>query len=685
MDQVLGLARLRPVLFVLEDAHWIDPTTWEFLEQLAPGIAAASVLILITYRRHESRPLASLSHRTSVTLNRLSRVQGKKIIQTAGGAAFSDAVMDQIVARADGVPLYVEELTRSVVDAGGEASAADIPETLQASLTARLDHLGDAKEIVQIGAVIGRDFGHGLLAAVADRAEPELADALDRMVRSELVFRRGAPPDATYTFKHALLQDAAYQLLLKPMRQDLHRQVAEQMESQFHEATQTQPELLAHHYVEAGLAEKSVPYWYKAGLRAIERSANLEAIVHLTRGRALLVELPASAERDLQELEFCLALGPAFMSTKGLAAAEAEEIYVHARKLSQSIDQAALSFQAAWGLWLVFQQRGQIDLAQTATEEVLLLAERQKKNVDYSLQAHHAAWTTQLFIGKFATSQSHIVEGEALYDIEKHRNHAFIYGGHDPGVCAKTTASETLCLLGYSEQAVKKAVEGVALAERLSHPFSLVMAHYFMGQVHQYRLEPAIVRTHAQVTFTMCESHGFESYKAQAAVLLGWATAAEGESETGIARIREGLAAWQATGTGMRRPYFLALLADALLLADQTEEGLNIIAEAEALIERTGETRWHAETVRLKGALMDRTGAATEDIEATYLRALEIARGQEARCLQLRAATSLGQLWHGRGKGSETRELLGPLYAWFTEGFETPDVMRARTLLNELP
>ncbi len=216
MDQVLGLARLRPVLFILEDAHWIDPTTHEFLEQLAPGIADAPVLMLITHRQGEARPLASLSHLTSVTLNRLSRAQGKKIIQAAGGAAFPDEVLDQIVARADGVPLYVEELTRSVAEAGGEASAADIPETLQASLTARLDRLGEAKEIVQIGAVIGRDFGHNLLVAVADRPEKELADALDRVVRSELVFRRGIPPDATYTFKHALVQDAAYQLLLKP-------------------------------------------------------------------------------------------------------------------------------------------------------------------------------------------------------------------------------------------------------------------------------------------------------------------------------------------------------------------------------------------------------------------------------------------------------------------------------------
>jgi len=683
MDQVLGLARLRPVLFVMEDVHWIDPSTREFLEQLAPDIADAPVLILITHRQGEARPLASLSHLTSVTLNRLSRAQGKKIIQSAGGAAFPDEVLDQIVARADGVPLYVEELTRSVAEAGGEASAADIPETLQASLTARLDRLGEAKEIVQIGAVIGRDFGHDLLVAVADRPEEELADALDRMVRSELVFRRGVPPDATYTFKHALVQDAAYQLLLKPMRQDLHRQVAELLESRFPEATQNQPEVLARHFIEAGLAERSVPYWYKAGQQAIERSANLEAIVHLTRGRALLTEQPASAERDVQELDFCLALGPALMSTKGLAAAEAEEVYLRARQLCQSVDQAALSFQAAWGLWLIYQQRGQIDLAQSATDEVLMLAERQRENVDYLLQAHHAAWTTQLFIGKIATSRTHTVEGDALYDIEKHRSHAFTYGGHDPGVCAKTTASEALCLLGYADQAVQNAVDGVALAEKLTHPFSLAMARYFVAQVHQYRLEADRVRSEAQATITMCESHGFESFRAQAAVLLGWATAAGGESESGISQIRAGLAAWQSTGTGMRRPYFLALLADALLRADRTEEGLKVIAECEDIIERSGETRWQAETVRLKAALMNRAGAAMEDIEATYQHAMEIARGQEARCLQLRAATSLCQLWHGRGKASESRELLGPLYAWFTEGFDTSDLRRARALLDK--
>jgi predicted ATPase len=536
--------------------------------------------------------------------------------------------------------------------------------------------------VAQLGAVLGREFDYEMLRSVASFDETTLQNGLDQLVADELLYRRGRPPRAKYRFKHALVQDAAYQSLLKRTRQDFHSKVAELLENRFPEATRSQPELLAHHFTEARLADKSIPYWYRAGQRAIERCANLEAIAHLTRGRSLLSEQPANAERDMQELEYCLALGPALMSTKGLASPEAEAVYVRARQICQSIDQAALSFQAVWGLWLVYQQRGQIDLAQSASDEVLSLAERQRENVDYLLQAHHAAWTTQLFVGNISASRTHIEEGGALYDIEKHRSHAFIYGGHDPGVCAKTTASEALCLLGYTEQAVQNAVDAVALAEKLSHPFSLAMARYFVAQVHQYRQEADIVHSEAKATVTMCESHGFESFRAQATVLLGWAIAVGGQGEPGIAQIREGLAAWQSTGTGMRRPYFLALLADALLRADQFEDGLKVIAEAEALIERSGETRWQAETMRLKGALMDRAGAAIGGIEDTYRRALEIAHGQEARLLELRAATSLGQLLHSQGKLSEARDLLEPIYASITEGFDTPDVKSARALLD---
>jgi predicted ATPase len=685
------------LLTMCEDLHWADPTTLEFLGLLLGQAPTVPILLVFTTRPNFQPSWPPRSHLTPITLARLEQPQTEVLItRLSSGKALPAQVVKHIVAKTDGVPLYVEELTKTILGSevlheesdryvlAGSLSTVTIPATLQDSLMARLDRFPAVREVVQLGAVLGREFAYEMLRALVEVEEPLLQDGLDRLVDGELLYQRGRPPRARYIFKHALVQDAAYQSLLKRTRQLYHQQVAQLLEERFPETVETQPELLAHHYAEAGLAEKSIPYWFKAGQRAIERSANLEAIEQLARGRALLAEQPASVERDMQELDMCLALGPALMSTKGLAAPEAEEVYVLARQLCQSVDRDDLSFQATWGLWLVYQQRGQIDLAQSATEEVLSLAEKQRENVDYLLQAHHAAWTTQLFVGNNSASRSHTMEGDALYDVEKHRSHAFTYGGHDPGVCAKTTASEALCLLGYADQAVQNAVDGVSLAERLTHPFSLAMARYFVAQVHQYRLEAEIVRSEAQATITMCDSHGFESFRAQATVLLGWATAAGGESESGISQIREGLAAWQSTGTGMRLPYFLALLADALLRVDQTEEGLNVIAECEDLIKRSGETRWQAETVRLKAALMDRAGAAIEDIEATYQRALGIARGQEARLLELRAATSLGQLWHGQGKASEARELLGPLCAWFTEGFDTPDVKRARALLNEL-
>ena len=684
LNQVLALAKLKPVLFVVEDMHWLDPTTRDFLDQLAHHVTEAPVLILATDRQQNSFSSAANSYVTSISLNRLSRAQSKEIIRISGGAGFSEDVVDQIVARADGVPLYVEELARSVSEAEGEAGTTEIPDTLHDSLMARLDRLDDAKEVAQIGAVIGRDFGHELLAAVASRPEKELTDALNAMVDAELVSRRGVSPDIVYTFKHALVQGVAYQSLLKRKRQALHRSVAETLESQFSISAQYQPELVAYHFTEAGLAEKSVPYWFKAGQEAIERSANLEAIAHLNTGLEILKRGPQSPERDVKELEFCLALGPALMSIKGLAAVEAEEMYLRARELCSSSGGAAQSFQAAWGLWLVYQQRGQIDLAQSATHEVLSLAEQQKENEDYLLQAHHAAWTTQLFVGNNLESQSHLIEGDALYDLEKHRNHAFTYGGHDPGVCAKTTASEALFLLGYPEQAAAKAKEGVTLAQKIAHPFSLAMAHYFMAQVYQYRLEIDTVSHQAQVAIDMCEEHGFESFHAQATVLSGWATAARGESDLGIETIQKGLEAWQATGTGMRRPYFLALLGDALYRANILAEGIEIVTEAEALIKKTGETRWHAETLRLKGALLERNGSAASEVEGAYRRALHIAEQQEAKSLQIRAAISLCRFWSKAGRQKEAHDLLAPLFNWFSEGFETPDLVDAKTLLAEL-
>ena len=682
--QVLALSKLRPVLFIVEDGHWLDPTTKDLLDQLALAISSFPVLMLITYRKNDNQSLANYPYLTSLTLNRLSRANGRQIIQEVGGEGLSGKIIDQIVSRADGVPLYVEEITRSVVEAEGKTNAANIPETLQDLLMERLDRLGEAKEVIQVGAVIGREFDYELLASVVDLPAGELSDILQLIVRSELVSQRGTSPSSSYIFKHALVQDTAYQSLLNRKRKILHEKVASTLEDQSQEATNIQPEVIAYHYSEAKLAEKSVPFWLKAGQQALERSANLEAIAHLTKGRRNLAKQEECAEKQMQDLEFCLSLGPALMSTKGLAAVEAEEIYLHARNLCQSVAKQDQSFHVTWGLWLIYQQRGEIDKAQSAANELLALADQHKENVACVLQAHHAAWTTKLFVGSNSESHKHTQIGNELYNIEKHGDHAFTYGGHDPGVCAKTTSSEALCLLGYCTQAVEIAMEGVSLAEKLSHPFSLAMARYFVAQVHQYRLEPKTVLTHAQEAIIMCESHGFESFRAQATVLFGWARAATGQSKSGIKQIREGLADLRTTGTGMRRPYFLSLLADALYRDDQLAEGLKIVGEAESLIESSGENRWQAETLRLKGVLMEKAGAKVLEIENIFQHALGIAKSQEARILQIRTAASLACHLSSQGRVAEARDLLDPIYAWFKEGFDTPDLIQAKALLNKL-
>ncbi len=679
------LSERRPVLFLFEDAHWVDPTSQELLEVAASQLDRTRVLLIVTYRPEWEVSVRPHEHVNFMQLSRLNKTEGAEIVRNIAGNYVPDDVIERIVSRTDGVPLFIEELTKSLVEGGLDIADADIPATLQASLLARIDRLGaEAKEVVQIGAVIGREFSLKLLAPVSGMPDTVIEEAMLKLAKSELIFPTGRSADVNYTFKHALIQDAAYQSLLKSTRQDFHRLVAELMENRFPETIETQPELLARHYGEAGMIEKSISYWYRAGQQAVERSADLEAVAHLSKGRALLIEQPESKERDALELDICLTLGPVLMSTKGLASPEAEVVYLRAMELCPSIGEPALSFQAAWGVWLVYHQRGEIDLAKTAAAEVLSLAEMQSENVDHMLQAHHAAWTTQIFVGNIATCQQHVAAGIELYDIEKHRHHAFYYGGHDPGVCGKTTSAEALCLLGFADQAVQQATDAMTLAEQLSHPFSEAMAHYFVAQVHQYRREADIVGQQAQTTIDMCEKFGFESFRTQGMVLLGWATAMSGEIEPGINLMREGLEAFKATGTGMRRPYFLALLADTLLHAEHINEGLEVIAEAEELIARSGETRWLAETHRLKGALMEGGAATAVQVEKQYQHAMQIARRQEAKWLELRVTVSLGRHWRGQGNIVGARQLLSPLYATFSEGFDTPDLMAAKSLLTEL-
>ena len=570
-----------------------------------------------------------------------------------------------------------EDGNRLVLD--GQLDTITIPATLHDSLMARLDRLQPIKEVAQIAACIGREFGHGLLVKISGLSEADLGKALDGLIEAGLIYRRGLPPAASYSFKHALVRDTAYESLLKERRKGVHTKIFESLRSE----VDVMPEILAFHAEAANLISTAADLRFEAGKAAIAKPAFDEAIAHLNKARSLLLRQPISPERNAKDLEICLTLGPALMATRGLAAREAEEIYQAARALSYSVCDDAQSFQAAWGLWLIFQQRGQIDLALNSTKEVMELAGRQEENIDYALQAYHAAWTTDLFVGNISKSFEQAVKGENLYDIKNHRGHAFSYGGHDPGVCAKTTKSEALCLLGHVEQAVLSADEAIEIAKRINHPFSLAMALYFMAQVHQYRREPELVQKHALLAIELCEEHGFESFRAQSAVLFGWATSSLGKSALGIMKIREGLAAWQSTGTGMRRPYFLGLLADSLLTAGKIEQGLEVIAEAENLIKQTRETRWLAETLRLKGVLMDNLGSSADEVLAVFNQALEIAEQQEARLLGLRVASSCGAFLHKNGKTTNARRMISQHCEWFDDKDNVPDLAEAKALLAE--
>ncbi len=549
---------------------------------------------------------------------------------------------------------------------------------------ARLDRLPSIREVAQLGAVLGREFAYEMVQAIGSIEETTLQEGLVELVDAELIYQRGRPPRAKYIFKHALIQDAAYQSLLKRTRQYYHRRVAELIEARFPETVQAQPDLVAHHYTEAGLAEKAADYRQRAGKRAIERSANLEAIAHLNKGLDLVKSLPETPDRARQELSLHITRGPALMATKGYSAPEVEQAYLRARELCREVKEPTQVFTVTWGLWLYYQQAGQLETAQGLADEVLALAAGQDDPA-FQLQAHHAAWSTLYRLGELSACRDHTEQGIPLYDIDEHRSHAFLYGGHDPGVCGRCHGAFALWSLGYADQALGKAQDAVALAEELSHPFSLTLAQLYLALIHQFRQEADLAQERAEASIALSAEQGFAQIAAQGAIMRGWAVAARRQTEMGIAEMRDGLMSSHYMGAGARRSYFLALLAEAYGHTDQAEEGLSVLAESLDLVQKTGERTWEAEVHRLKGELLlVQSAKNTAEAETCFSRAMEVARRQRAKSPEVRAATSLARLWWEQGKTDEARELLAPVYGWFTEGFETSDLMEAKALLDKL-
>jgi class 3 adenylate cyclase/predicted ATPase len=693
---LLADAAQQPVLAIWEDLHWADPSTLELLALLLGQVPTARLLLVLTCRPEFQPPWPLRSSMTQLTLTRLTHQQIEEmVLRVTGGKPVPAEVLRQIVEKTDGIPLFVEELVKTILESGLVREEAEryvlsgpllplaIPTTLQDALMARLDRVAPVKAVAQLGAVLGREFAYEVLQAVALQDEATLQHGLAQLVDAELLYQRGTPPQAIYVFKHALIQDAAYQSLLKSTRQQYHQRIAQVLAERFPNTAETQPELLAHHYTAAGLTAQAIPYWQRAGQHASARSAHLEAVSHFTTAIELLTTLPETSERLQHALTLHIALGAALQSAKGHTAPEAEHVYTQARALCQQVGETPELVPVLYGLWQFYHARAQFSIACEFGDTLLRLAQ-QAHDAALALLAHSALGSTWLQRGALPVARQHLEDGIARDTPAQPRTAVFRLG-RDPGIACRYCAAVTLWLLGYPEQALIRVHDALALAHELSHPSSLAVARCYAAFVYQFRRDVSAVHEHAEAAVALATEQGFPHWAAMGTVLWGWALAMQGQREEGIAQIGQGIAAFRATGAALFVSYFCTVLADVSAHLGHTEDGLQALAEAHTLIEQHEERYVEAEVSRLRGVLLLRQpGTPQDEAEACFQQALAIARRQEAKALELRAAMSLARLWQHQDKRDAARALLAPIYGWFAEGFDTADVQEAKALLEEL-
>jgi class 3 adenylate cyclase/predicted ATPase len=693
LQQLDRLTRREPVLVLFEDVHWIDPTSRDLLGQIVEQAPRLRMLLVVTARPEFRAPWSSAAQVTVLAPSRLGAREGRALADhIAGGKRLPDEIVAQIVDRTDGVPLFVEELTKTVLESGllreqnglfvadGALSSLAVPTSLHGSLMARLDRLGPAKQIAQFGAAIGRQFSHELVAAVAQLPEVQLGEALDQLVGSELVFQRGLPPHADYVFKHALVQDAAYSTLLRSRRQELHARIAAALER----GQGIAPEMLAHHFGEAGEAEKAAHNWLEAGRRALRRSANTEAIAHLTKGIGALTGIPKSEATDRSELQMQLFLGPALSATRGWSAPEAERAYRRAEVLAQELGADRERFDAVWGLWMIHNTGNEPEAALGITDELFQIADR-LDDPALRMEAHHAAWACAYTLGDNAATIEHMRQGLAIYQSEKHGAHAFSYGGHDTAVCAKAIGGTSLWALGYPDQAVRSTDSAIALAESMGHAPSLAHALLFASLCHKYRRDASAVLGMTDRLITLAGEHRLTLYHAIGGVVQGWALAHQGQLDKGLEALRRNLEGYDSDKPTAFSVSSRVALAEIYLTAGDGAQAVNAVDSAMRAGERSGARAWLAGALHIKGEALTSMGPARwPDAATCFVEALQVSRTQHAKSLELRAATGLARLWCVQGRGEHARDLLAPVYDWFTEGFDTADLKDAKALLDEL-
>ena len=713
-------AEKQPVHCVVEDLHWGDPSSLEFLCLLIDHIPRARLLLLLTCRPEFSPPWALRSHITHIALSRLPRRHIEVMIaNVTKGRTLPAEVVEQIARKTDGVPLFVEELTKMVIGADFLKQEAEgytlvgplpdlaIPTTLQDSLMARLDRLASVREIAQLGATLGREFSYALIKAVAAVPEPDLQAALAALVKAELLYQHGLGPNAQYTFKHALIQDAAYQSLLKSRRQYYHERIARTLAAHFPETGDLHPELWAHHYTQAGLKEEALPYWYQAGERAAGQSANEEAVRHLQTGLTLLDSLPASPQRQRHELAFHVALGRSLMVVRGSAASEVEQAYRRAQGLCEQLGDRDQLFTILRGVWAHHLVRGALQRARELGEQLVGLTAGTTDAIVHA-EARFALGGTFFWLGDLEASRAHIEQG-LPYTRHLDDAAAYMFGQH-PEVGCLSYQILSLLILGYPEQAQQQRKHSlVESAQERGHPLTLAYAHFFEAVFAQLRQEVSKVRTHAQAVMQLAHEQGSPYWLSMGTVLEGWARTAHGEAAEGMTQMQHGLQKFRETGATLVLPYFLGLFADAYAQKSQAEElcsslieaGLTNLAEALTCSEQTGESIYAAELYRLKGELLYQQARAAGrapsfppdsfgQIENCFQHALSIARRQQAKLFELRAATSLNRFWREcegaqatvQQKRQAARRDLQQVYDWFTEGLDTDLLRQARMVLE---
>ena len=678
-DQLLGLAATRPVLLILEDAHWIDPTMQELIEQCLDHIGNAKVLMLLTSRPDNEPKLAAHPAVTRFTLNRLARAGVEEIVSRLRGSIELPAeVINEIISRTDGVPLFIEELTQAILETG----ETTIPASLHDSLMARLDHIPEVKEVAQMAACIGREFDFPLLAAFANKPGAEIVSGLDKLASVGLVYKRGTLPDAHYTFKHALVRDAAYESLLRRTRQRYHRKIAQGLEERFGEIAEKQPELVAQHYAAAGADEAASTYWERAGRLAIRRSAYQEAVGHLSHAIVLVAKMAPAADWRRRELELQVELGQALIASQGYSAPPTAAAFTRAKELAEQLGDTPLLLPTIYGEWVVRYIR-----ADPTAEYVsrFLRATERSDDSGARLVALRTLALERFHSGQLTRMLEIVEQILERYDRTKHRDLALRYG-HDPRMATLCYKAWSLCYLGFPEQADTAARSAIEWALELNHGNTTAMAYCWGGMIfNAMQRQSRRVEELAHQALPVTDAFSLPLWHGWSRAFLGWSLAQRGEISGGIREIEAGLAESQETGAGRLRPLILGLLAEAELL--KGDHGAAEVTIAEALQEsnRQKDVGWEAELHRIRAQTMLHSSVARTDLAEDSLRkSLDIARAQQARLIELRTATDLARIWGANRDRLRAVELLQPIYGWFTEGFETPDLKEAKTLLDDL-